>query len=248
MPEVSIITPLYNGTPYIADAIRSVTGQTFGDWEMIIVDDGSTDHPDQVVGPLAEKDTRIRFHRSGHNAGAAAARNVALEMASGDFIAFLDSDDTWKPEKLEIQIGEMKKNRWAFSCTSYEVMHADGTPAGRVIRAPHRLNYRQYLRNTAIGCLTVVIHRRLTGPFRMPLLRSSHDMALWLELMKRGFDANGIGEVLASYRLVGTSNTANKLRAARDVWKVYREVEKLPLAGCLFNFAGYAWHAVIKRL
>ncbi len=248
MPKVSIITPLYNGTPYIADAIRSVLGQTFTGWEMIIADDGSTDHPEPVVATAAGGDPRIRLIRPGGNRGAAAARNAALEVASGDFIAFLDSDDTWKPEKLERQLEAMERNGWAFSFTSYEVMDTGGHPVGKVIRAPQRMDYRRYLRNTAIGCLTVMIDRRLTGPLRMPLLRSSHDMALWLELMKRGFEAYGIGEVLASYRLVGTSNSANKWKAARDVWNVYRRVEHLSLCRSAACFAGYAFHAAAKRL
>ncbi|HNY03900.1 MAG TPA: glycosyltransferase family 2 protein [Bacteroidales bacterium] len=248
MPKVSIITPLYNGTAYVADAIRSVVGQTFTDWEMIIADDGSTDHPEPVVASAAGGDPRIRLILLARNSGAASARNAALELATGDFIAFLDSDDTWKPEKLEQQIGFMERNRWAFSFTSYEVMEATGRPAEKIIRAPQRMDYNHYLRNTAIGCLTVMIDRRLTGPFRMPLLRSSHDMALWLELMKRGFDAFGIDEILASYRLVGTSNTANKWKAARDVWKVYRDVERLSLARSITSFAGYAFHAAAKRL
>ncbi|MEI6899988.1 MAG: glycosyltransferase family 2 protein, partial [Bacteroidota bacterium] len=110
------------------------------------------------------------------------------------------------------------------------------------------INYNQYLRNTIIGCLTVMIDRRLTGEFSMPDIRSSHDMALWLDLLKRGFSAYGIEEILSSYRVVPTSNTANKFKAMKDVWRVYREIEKLSFSFSLYNFIGYAWHAALKRI
>ena len=248
MPKVSIITPLFNGTAFIGEAVSSVRQQTFDDWEMIIVDDCSEDNPEKVLEPYISSDRRIKLIRLDRNSGAAAARNVALQKASGDFIAFLDSDDTWKPSKLERQTGLMEQNGWAFSFHSYEVMSQNGIPTGKIIHAPPGMNYRAYLKNTLIGCLTVVVDRRKTGDFTMPLIRSSHDMALWLELMKRGFNAFGINEPLASYRLVASSNTANKLKAAGDVWKVYREVEKLSVADTLYCFTSYAIHAYLNRI
>ena len=182
------------------------------------------------------------------NSGAAAARNVGLASATGRFIAFLDSDDTWKPEKLHRQIELMETMKWAFSFCSYEIMDPAGKRTGKIIHAPSLIDYRHYLRDTVIGCLTVIIDRKKTGTFEMPLIRSSHDMALWLELMKRGFEAHGIDEVMASYRLVSSSNTANKFEAAGDVWHVYREIEQLSFFYSLFNFAGYIYHALMKRI
>ncbi len=248
MPTVSIITPLYNGAGFIGQTIRSVMSQTYTDWEMIIVDDCSRDQPEKIILPYVGRDQRIRLIRLNQNQGAAAARNHAFDLASGDFIAFLDGDDIWKPEKLAFQIGWMKQNDRAFSFTSYEIIKHDGSPAGKIIHAPEKIDYRHYLRNTVIGCLTVVIDRRKTGPFKMPLIGTSHDMALWLDMMKRGIDAYGIDEVLASYRLVSTSNTANKFKAAKGVWHVYRAVEKLAIFPSLINFSGYLFHAAWKRL
>lgn len=248
MPEVSIITPLYNGARFIAETMLSVIGQTYTDWEMIIVDDCSEDQPEHIISPYAKKDERIKLFRLEKNSGAAAARNMALGRATGRFIAFLDGDDTWKPEKLQWQIGMMDKMGWAFSFCSYEIMDHTGKKTGKIIHAPSSIDYRHYLRDTVIGCLTVIIDRKKTGTFEMPLIRSSHDMALWLELMKRGFEAHGIDEVMASYRLVSSSNTANKFRAAGDVWHVYREIEQLSLLFSLYNFAGYIYHALMKRI
>jgi teichuronic acid biosynthesis glycosyltransferase TuaG len=248
MPKVSIITPLYNNEKFVGQAIGSVLDQTFQDWEMIVVDDCSEDHPEIIISRFSAEDKRIRLIRLEKNIGAAAARNVAIGHASGDYIAFLDADDTWKPGKLQRQIDFMERENVAFCFTSYEVIDVIGNSTGKVIHAPGIMYYSRYLQNTVIGCLTVVVNRRKTGEFSMPLIRSSHDMALWLELMKRGFNAYGIDENLASYRLVGSSNTANKFRAARDVWQVYRDIEKLSLGYSLFCFAGYAFNAIKKRV
>jgi teichuronic acid biosynthesis glycosyltransferase TuaG len=248
MAKVTIITPIYNGARYIEQTILSVIRQTYPDWEMIIVDDCSTDHPEAVISRYVEQDNRIRLVRLDNHSGAAGARNVAIDQAAGDYIAFLDGDDVWKPEKLERQVSFMADQDLAFSFTSYEIMAQDGKLTGKVVHAPKIMDYKHYLRNTVIGCLTVMINRQKTGKFRMPLVRSSHDMALWLELMKRGFKAYGMDEVLASYRLASSSNSANKFKAARDVWHVYRDIEKLSFFYSIYNLTGYAFHAIRKRL
>jgi teichuronic acid biosynthesis glycosyltransferase TuaG len=248
MAKVSIITPLYNGARYIEQTILSVIRQTYPDWEMIIVDDCSTDHPETVISRYVVQDNRIRLIRLDKNSGAAGARNVAIDQAGGDYIAFLDGDDVWKPKKLERQVSLMTNQDLAFSFTSYEIMAQDGTLTGKLVHAPNIIDYRHYLKNTVIGCLTVMINRQKTGEFRMPMIRSSHDMALWLELMKRGFKAYGIDEVLASYRLVSSSNSANKFQAAEDVWHVYRDIEKLSFFYSIYNLTGYTFHAIRKRL
>ena len=248
MSKVTIITPLYNGARYIEQTILSVIRQTYPDWEMIIVDDCSADHPETVISRYVAQDTRIRLIRLDIHSGAAGARNIAIGQASGDFIAFLDGDDIWKPEKLELQVSFMANQDLAFSFTTYEILTQDGKLTGKVVHAPKITDYRHYLRNTVIGCLTVMINRQKTGDFRMPLVRSSHDMALWLELMKRGFKAYGMDVVLASYRVASSSNSANKFKAAGDVWHVYRDIEKLSFFYSIYNLIGYAFHAIRKRL
>lgn len=247
MPKVSIITPLYNSSDFIAETIESVLNQTYSEWEMIIVDDCSTDNSVEIVKEYANKDKRINLIVLEENIGAAAARNVALENASGRFIAFLDSDDLWKSDKLKKQTDFMKKNNIAFSFSSYEVINQDGSKTGKTINAPMSISYSQYLKNTIIGCLTVLIDKSKTGDFKMPLIKSSHDMALWLLLMRKGILAYGINETLASYRLVENSNTAQKWKAAKDVWKVYRDIEKLSLLYSAFCFIGYSFNAAKKR-
>lgn len=244
---VSIIMPSYNAASYIGESISSVLRQTYTQWELLIVDDCSKDRSAEIAQLYMNEDRRIKVIALEQNVGAAAARNIALEHANGQYIAFLDSDDVWKPKKIERQLKFMQENGYAFTFTEYCVMDESGDHIKNVIEVPPSITYHRYLRNTIIGCLTVMIDRRQTGDFRMPLIKSSHDMALWLLIMKRGFKAYGLQEVLAFYRLVPTSNTAKKWKAAKDVWRVYRQVEKLSLPYSIFCFCGYAIRAVLKR-
>lgn len=248
MGLVSIITPSFNAEKFVSLAINSVLNQTYSNWELLIVDDCSTDNTVSLVCRYVEFDSRIKLFSLSKNSGAASARNIALDHARGQYIAFLDSDDMWEIDKLQKQLAFMKNKGYAFTFSNYYVMYESGEKTGNIISAPNSLGYNQYLCNTIIGCLTVVIDRKETGDFRMPLIKSSHDMALWLLIMKRGFRAYGINETLASYRLVASSNTSKKWKAARDVWRVYREIESLPLFYSVYCFCGYVLHALNKRL
>lgn len=245
---VSIITPSFNSENFISETINSVLNQSYSNWELLIVDDCSKDNSVATIRSFEKMDSRIRLFCLNQNAGAAIARNIALEEAQGQYIAFLDSDDVWESGKLEKQLAFMTIKGYAFTYSDYYVMYESGQKTGNIIKVPKSLSYHQYLCNTIIGCLTVVVNRRLTGDFRMPLIKSSHDMALWLLILKRGFKAYGFQEVLAGYRLVSTSNTAKKWKAAKDVWTVYREIESLSIFYSAFCFLGYAINAILKRI
>jgi teichuronic acid biosynthesis glycosyltransferase TuaG len=245
---VSIITPSFNSSKYIKETVDSVLSQTFENWELIIVDDGSKDSSANIIQDLTNTDTRIKGFYFDKNIGAAEARNVAIQQAKGKYIAFLDSNDLWELEKLEKQISFMQTEDIAFSFSTYQPMSEDGSKLYSIIHAPKIVTYSAYLKNTIIGCLTVVIDREKAGDFEMPNIRSSHDMALWLLIMKRGFDAYGLDENLARYRIVSASNTSSKWRAAKDVWKIYREVEKLSFLYSSWCFLNYAFNALVKRI
>ena len=245
---VSIIMPSYNAARFIGESINSVLLQTYSHWELLIADDCSKDNSVEVARRYSDIDERIKLFPLDKNVGAAAARNVAMEHAQGQYIAFLDSDDVWDEHKLEKQLAFMERYSYAFTFSNYYVMEENGEKTGIIVKVPSSLSYQQYLRNTIIGCLTVIIDRKQTGDFKMPLIKSSHDMALWLLIMKRGFKAYGLKDVLAGYRLVSTSNTAKKWKAAKDVWRVYQEIENLSVWYAAYSFCGYAINAVWKRI
>jgi teichuronic acid biosynthesis glycosyltransferase TuaG len=245
---VSIITPSYNSSCFIEQAIESVLNQTYSDLEMIIVDDCSKDKSCEIIEKYTIKDERIKLIRLNKNVGAAEARNIALRMARGRYIAFLDSDDMWISLKLEKQLKFMSEVEASFVFSQYERISEDGQKKLNTIKVPMQINYNGFLRNTIIGTLTVLIDKKKTGYFEMPNIKSSHDMALWCLLLKKGISAYGQQESLALYRVVSTSNTSKKWKAAKDVWKVYREIEKLGFLFSLYNFILYVIHAIIKRM
>jgi len=245
---VSIITPSYNSRRFIQGSIDSVLSQSYEDWEMIIVDDCSCDGSVGLITGVIKDEPRIKLIALQKNVGAAKARNVALSQAQGRYIAFLDSDDIWLPDKLEYQLRFMNKHGYAFTFGAYIPISEDGNKEYRSIQVPESIDYEGYLKNTIIGCLTVVIDKQKTGDFRMPDIRSSHDMALWLDILSRGFTAHGVQEILGKYRLVSTSNTSKKISAIKDVWGVYRDERKLSLMKSFYYWAHYLYNASMKRL
>lgn len=245
---VSVVMPAYNCSQYIGEAIESVQRQTFSNWELIIVDDCSTDNTCEVINNYALTDKRIKIIKQTHNGGAAKTRNTALEIAKGQFVAFLDSDDKWKKEKLEKQLSFMKKNGYAFTFTGYEYMKDKPDQIKKVVHVPSHQSYKQGLKNTIIGCLTVMIDRSQTGLFYMPDLSHGEDHFTWLGLMKKGFYAYGLDECLSEYRVNNNSISANKAKALKQQWSNYRNIAKLPLHFCIYYFGCYIFNAALKRI
>ena len=246
--KISIITPSYNSEEFLEECIVSVISQTYVDWEMIIVDDNSIDNSRNIIKKFAKLDQRIKYLFLEKNQGAASCRNIAFNIAEGEFIAFLDADDMWFPRKLEKQHAFMIENDIEFSYTSYQRISQDGKQLLNIVNPPSVMKYSTYLRNTIIGCLTVMINRGRTGSFKMPDIKTSHDMVLWLNMMKRGYIAYGLIENLAYYRIVSTSNTSKKWKAAKEVWDVYRKIEKLSLLYSVICFVSYVYNAIKKRM
>ncbi|MED1467215.1 teichuronic acid biosynthesis protein TuaG [Bacillus salipaludis] len=247
-PTISIITPSYNASKFIEKTINSVLMQTYQNWEMIIVDDCSTDDTPDILNRYAEEDERIRVIFSKENGGAAIARNLALQHAQARYVAFLDSDDCWKPDKLERQLTFMQKNDYAFTFTGYEFISNDGVLLNKYVSAPEKITYEDMLKNTIIGCLTVMIDRRKVGRIQMPNIRTRQDLAMWLAILKKGFNAYGLNENLADYRIGNPSISKNKWKAAKMNWFVYRKIEKLNFLKAFWCFSHYAYHAVVKRI
>ena len=244
---VSVITPAHNAERFLADTVRSVQAQTYQHWELWIVDDVSTDGTAAIAAGFAQDDRRVRHLRLDENLGPAGARNAGMDAATGRYVAFLDADDLWLPTKLEMQIAFMSRTGSHFSYTAYRMIDEDGTLIGRPVRVPEAIDYRGLLRNTTIGCLTVMLDRDHIGPARMPALRRHEDLALWYDILKRGFVAHGLQEDLARYRIVRGSRSRDKLATAAHMWKVYRDVEKLSLLDSLWCYTHYAWRAYWKN-
>ncbi|MCW8328235.1 glycosyltransferase [Photobacterium sp. SDRW27] len=245
---ISIITPSYKSKRFIQETIDSVASQSYDNFEMLIVDDCSPDGSADFISSILP-DARFKLIRLAENVGAAEARNVALKHAKGKFIAFLDADDLWMPDKLAKQIAFMKAKDIAFSYTSYDLIDQGGNDLNKTIRVPESISAHDYMKNTIIGCLTVIIDREKVKDFIMPNLKSSHDMALWIDIMQdNNVLAYGIDEILSRYRLVSTSNTANKFKAAKDVWKVYRDYLEINFFKSSWLFLNYAINATIKRI
>lgn len=244
--KVSIIMPAYNASEFIEDSINSIISQTYKNWELIIVDDASTDHTVEVVNKIKLDEPRIILVRNYTNKGVAESRNIAINSASGRYIAFLDSDDLWLPDKLYKQLSFMRRNKVAFSFSSYQKFDSISEKRGRVIRVPKFITADEILRNTIIGCLTVMVDRMMTGEFQFPNLAHMEDNVTWYKILKRGFVAAGIQEVLALYRDGNISLTANKLHSAKLQWNVYRKYFKFSFLKAACLFAQYALNA-LKR-
>ncbi|SES35672.1 glycosyltransferase family 2 protein [Salisediminibacterium halotolerans] len=238
-PRVSIITPAYNAERNIAETIASVQTQTYSDWEIIIVDDQSTDKTVAVIKEMQQKDSRIRLEILETNSGPAVARNKAISLARGRYIAFLDSDDQWLPEKLTKQLQFMAERDAAFSYTDYYLLNDDQTLSENPEKLLDKIDYSKLLKSNVIGCLTVLIDTEKTGPFEMVDIRTRQDYTLWLELMKRGFPAHLLDEPLALYRVGTESISSDKIKMAKQNWHVYRQIEGLNFLQSCWYFSHY---------
>ncbi|HUR87800.1 MAG TPA: glycosyltransferase family 2 protein [Ramlibacter sp.] len=242
---VSVIVPAYKCGPYIARTIESVRSQTYPDWEMLIADDCSPDNTREVVVQWAQRDPRIQLIALEKNGGPAAARNAALARAQGRFVAFLDSDDMWLPAKLERCLAHAGANRAALVYTGFRRVTQDEGRTGDYITVPRTLTYRQLLGNTAIATSTVLIDRAIAGDVHMERVYYD-DFVCWLSILKRGHVAHGLDEDLMRYRVLAKSVSRNKVKSAREVWKIYREVEHLGVLPAGWHFSRYAFNALRK--
>lgn len=246
VPEVSIITPLYNSAQFVGDAVASVVAQTFTDWELIVVDDCSSDDSVRLVGSLVAADARIKLIKLAANAGAAVARNTGIGAATGRYIAFLDADDIWCPDKLQRQLDFMRANNCPFVFSVYDKITEDGKVLGRV-DVPRQVNYRALLKTNVIGCSTAIYDTAYFGKVEMPLIRKRQDFGLWLRLLKKVDYACGINEPLAAYRVRKQSVSSNKLSVLSYNWQLYRQVEGLSLLASAYYFSHYAVRGVLRR-
>lgn len=240
---VSVVMPARNAASTLPEAIASVQAQTHADWELWIIDDASTDATQAVALAHAERDHRIRVRRNAVQQGAAASRNQALARADGEFVAFLDADDRWFPDKLARQLAAMSQAGAAACCSAYEVIDAVSGARRGVRRPPARIGLPELAGPNPIGCLTMVCSQARLGRLQMPVGTGQEDYLTWVMLLRRsGQTVLGLPQVLASYRVGAPSLSSNKWQAATRQWRVYRQALDLGRVRALVWFVRYAWH------
>ena len=245
---VSVIMPAFNSEKYIEEAIRSVLMQTYTDLELIIYDDASEDATLSIVNYLIEEDSRIRIIKGEINAGVANSRNKALAEAKGRYIAFLDSDDLWKSEKIKKQMNFMKSRGCGLCYSSYEFINADGSQRRNgCARIKLAADYKSLLKNNFIGMLRVMLHRQKTGEIKFSSDKHE-DLILWLSLAKKNHSLIGLDESLAFYRISGNSLSGNKIKAAVWRWKVYRNSENMSVLTSIWYIYNYILNSIVKRI
>lgn len=258
--RVSVVMPVFNAADTVIDSIHSVIQQTHGNWELLVVDDGSTDGSPELIESTFS-DARVRVVRSNARGGAAKARNTAISIASGRFVAFLDADDLWLPQKLEQQVALMRAKGAPIAYCAYRKMTEEGEIGDDVVCVPPELDYERLLRGNLMGCLTVMFDRQCFPSARIPLIQLKsgfakwqhwfpggvihEDYACWLALLREARDrghgvAVGIASPLAIYRVRRNSRSSNKVRAALAQWIIYRQEERLGLLKSIWCFAHYA--------
>lgn len=225
--KVSIIMPAYNCERFIETAIESVQNQTYSNWELIITEDCSTDNTFEILKGVASRDKRVIILKNERNEGAAASRNRSIEKATGRFIAFLDSDDVWNPQKLEKQLFFMQENQFDFTCTSYDKIDENGESKNVVIQS-YTVDYDGLLKHCP-GNSTVIYDQERLGKFYVPIIRKRNDYVLWLQVIKKAKMMYGLDCVLGSHRVGMKSISSNKFSLLKYHWIVYRNIEKLTL-------------------
>lgn len=249
---VSIIVPVYNAGNYIEETIRMVEAQTYGNWELILIDDCSKDNSSLIIEHYLKNRVGkqpVHLIQKKQNEGAAMARNTGIEVSNGRYIAFLDADDLWLPEKLEKEMAFMKAKQAAFVCTSYEFGDEQAKGTGKAVHVPAILTYKQALSRTVIFTTTVMLDTKKTGKelIRMPAVKSE-DTATWWKILRNGFEAYGLDEVLAVYRRPAKSLSSNKVEAIKRIWNLYRKQEHLSVPCSMYYFVFWAFRATCRRI
>ncbi|MCM1138667.1 MAG: glycosyltransferase [Muribaculum sp.] len=245
---VSIITPCYNAERVISQAIESVLSQTYQNWEMIIVDDCSTDGSADIIKKYAKQDDRIKYLRTEKASGSPSLpRNMGIDNAKGDYVAFLDSDDLWLPNKLEKQVEFMSKNKASISYSYYEKMSWNGERNNRLIKTSSKSTYKSLLKSNTIPCLTSMITLNVIGDIRFKQI-PQEDFCFWLDILKKGYIAYNICEDTALYRVAKDSRSSNKLNMFKGYWNVIRNHQHIPFIECCYFMVTYTILGLKKYL
>lgn len=246
---ISIVVPVYNAEKFLDETVKTVQNQTYQSWELLLIDDCSTDTSLTIAQDYAKKDARVRSICQETNQGAANARNRGIKEARGRYLCFLDADDLWEPEKLTQELAFMEQKNACFVFTGYEFADEDGVGLGKVVRVPQQITYEQALKNTTIFTSTVMLDRKLVNDedIYMPIV-PSEDTATWWQLLKKYGVAYGLDMNLVRYRRSENTLSSNKWIAIQRIWKLYRRQEGFSVFRSLYCMFFWAVRAVIRRV
>lgn len=246
LPLVSVVMPAYNAEQFIAEAIQSVLAQSETRWELLVIDDCSTDSTRRIVEELAREDARIKLICNGENMGVARTRNRGLELCRGKYVALLDSDDYYKPQMLQKMVARAEETKADIVYCSYEIVDEQGQKLCNDFTVPKETDFAHSLVQTVISCSTAVMTDRLAKKYQFPTDMYHEDTALWLQILRDGCVARGVPEVLAAYRQRANSRSSDKLISAFRRWTIYRKYLKMPFLKSALAMARYAYYGLIK--
>jgi len=245
-PCVSIITANHNSEKFISDTIKSVQAQSFKDWEMIIIDDNSSDDGVKIIQRFCEEDERIKLLKNENNLGPAKTRNKGLDIAQGRYICFLDSDDLWYEPFLQTSVDYLIEHNVGFVFSSYDRKNEDMSEDKGTFYVPEQVSYDDLLKTCPISCLTAMYDTKFTGKVFMPDILKRQDFGLWLSILKKIPLAYGLKTPMAIYRIRESSVSRNKFHAAKYQWIIYRDVEKLTLFKSIASLCQWAYFGFRK--
>ncbi len=247
---ISIIVPVYNASRFLDETIKTVREQTIDNWELIFVDDCSTDNSDEIIKQYMKIDKKIKYFKQDQNGGPALARNRGIDEAKGNFLCFLDADDMWDKDKLEKQLNFMLEKEVAFSYTSYEFATFDGIPTGKKVKAKEVLTYKEVLKNNIISTITVMFNLKLIDKelIKMPNLKYVEDTATWFKILRNGFKAYGLSDVYSYYRRTSNTESSNKFKTQKRLWNLYRKEEKMGFFKSLYTLGVKNINAIKRRI
>lgn len=231
---VSIIMPAYNCAKYIEESINSVLAQNYKKWELLVLDDGSKDDTLKIIEEFSQKDNRIKSLPNGKNMGVSATRNRGIELAKGDWIAFLDSDDMWEYTKLEKQLEVAEKKAAEFLFTGASYINEEGVPFKGIFEVPEMVNYKKLRNHNVISCSSVLVKKKYFDNIKMEKDEMHEDFAVWLRILRLGIKAYGVNEPLLIYRISRNSKSGNKMKTVKMTYKVFRFVGINPIRSVYF--------------
>ncbi|MBP3819462.1 MAG: glycosyltransferase family 2 protein [Butyrivibrio sp.] len=243
---VSVITPVYNAEKYLKETIESVINQTYKNIELILVDDQSVDKSASIINKYLVQNANIVYYQQPNNMGAGVARNKGLELARGQYIAFLDADDVWEETKIEKQIHLMGEKKASFCYTAISMIDENGVLKKEKRNVNTEVDYHFLLSNTMIATSSVLIDRAKVGDFKMSTRRGGQDYATWLQLLKKCDVAYGINESLVKYRVLPDSLSSNKLKSIKQLWEIQTQDEGISKYKAIIHICNWCINVIKK--